>query len=784
MPMRNLPNIGESLQITYMILPLISIIWVGLFVGLALSNIYQPAGKKAKAGWLTALELPTDALSGSWRELLVISAAGLFLELLMIRWISSEISIFAYFKNFVLIACFLGFGLGAYLCRKPINLLATLAPMVYFALLIKLPWPALRELVRRITALLGSTTEVDVWGVPTLPWGAQAISSLAVALAIVIPMFALLSIAFIPIGQATARLMEGARDGILGYSVNIAGSLLGILLYTVLCLFYQPPAAWFAVAGLLLFMGFRTKRLRIAALAVTAFAVFMVSLPDSNATVEEIMVPGLDTTNGHTEWSPYQKLHYAETKYRGETVAYQLMTNDNWYQYVVNLSDRFILTHGELFSGVAPEWNAYNMPYHFYRNPPAVLVLGAGMGNDVAAALRNGAGRVTAVEIDPMIIQLGKRLHPEHPYADPRVTIVNDDARAYMQNGSDRFDLITFSLLDSHTTSSHYSNIRIDNYVYTLEALTAAKKLLTPDGVMVVKFQVAKPFIAGRLKSTLTTVFGVEPVQFGVDQSFNASPGTFFVSGNQQRIAAAIQEPGLKHHIETHADVPLASARITTDSWPFFYQRAPGLPSSVIIISFVLAAVCWLLMKRASVPVNEIQWQFFFLGAGFMLMESQIVSRMALLFGTTWLVNSITIFGVLLLIVSANMLERAGLRIPTRAAYIGLFASLLVAYIVPVSDLLAESHALRIAGAIAVLCGPVFFASIIFIRTFAAAGFAGTALGSNLFGALVGGLLESLSMWAGLRPLLFLAAGLYFLAYVASRKQTVGVPIGAVVPVS
>jgi len=767
-----------------MILALVSIVWVGLFLGLGLSTIYKPAGKKAKPAWLTALELPADALSGSWRELLVISTAGLFLELLMIRWISSEIGIFAYFKNFVLIACFLGFGLGAYLCRKPINLLATLAPMAYFALLIKLPWPALRQLVPTITAMLGSTTEVDVWGVPTLPWGGEAVGALSLVLLVVIPMFALLSMGFIPIGQATARLMQGARDGILGYSVNIAGSLIGILLYTVLCLFYQPPAVWFAVAGLLLALGFRTRRIRIAVLIVTVYAVVLVSLPDSNAPVEEIMVPGLDTVGGHTEWSPYQKLHFAETKYRGETVAYQLMTNDNWYQYVVNLSDPFVLSHQELFGGVPPEWNAYNMPYHFYPTPPAVLVLGAGMGNDVAAALRNGAGRVTAVEIDPMIIQLGKRLHPEHPYLNPRVTIVNDDARSYMQNSPDRFSLITFSLLDSHTTSSHYSNIRIDNYVYTLEALTAAKKLLAPGGVMVVKFQVAKPFIAGRLKSTLTQVFGVEPVQFGVDRSFNASPGTFFVSGDRDRIAAAIQEPGLKHHLETHADVRIADASITTDNWPFFYQRAPGLPTSVILISLVLAVVCWMLMKRAGVPVQEVQWPFFFLGAGFMLMESQIVSRMALLFGTTWLVNAITISGILFLIVGANMLERAGLRIPTSVVYAGLFATLMVAYIVPVSDLMADSRALRVAAAIAVLCGPVFFASIVFIRSFAAAGFAGTALGSNLLGALVGGLLESLSMWIGLRPLLFLAAFLYLLAYLASRKQMAPAPIRSALPVS
>jgi hypothetical protein len=394
------------------------------------------------------------------------------------------------------------------------------------------------------------------------------------------------------------------------------------------------------------------------------------------------------------------------------------------------------------------------------------------MGNDVAAALRNGAGHVTAVEIDPMILKLGKRLHPEKPYADPRVQIVNDDARSYMQSAQDRFDLITFSLLDSHTTSSHYSNIRIDNYVYTREALTAAKQLLTPGGVMVVKFQVNKPFIAGRLKATLADVFGTQPLQFGVEQSFNVSPGTFFISGNAARIAAAAAEPGMKHHLETHGDIPLQQAEITTDDWPFFYQHAPGLPTSVLVISLVLVVVCWQLMRRTAVPLSEISWPFFFLGAGFMLMESQIVSRMALLFGTTWLVNSITISGLLLLIVGANMLERAGLRIPTTGVYAGLFVSLLVAYFVPVSALFSTSPAAKLAGGIVVLCSPVFFASILFIRTFAAARFTGAALGSNLMGSLVGGLLESLSMWIGLRALLFVAMLLYVLAFMSAwRKQ-------------
>ena len=129
------------------------------------------------------------------------------------------------------------------------------------------------------------------------------------------------------------------------------------------------------------------------------------------------------------------------------------------------------------------------------------------MGTDVAAAPRNGAGRITAVEIDPLVIRLGRQLHPEHPYDSPRVTTFVDDARSYVQNSSERYDLIVFSLLDSHTTTSHFSNIRIDNYVYTIEALRAARRLLNPDGVFIIKFQVQRQWIARRLNDIVLATF-------------------------------------------------------------------------------------------------------------------------------------------------------------------------------------------------------------------------------------------------------------------------------------
>src|SRR5207248_3922945 len=174
----------------------------------------------------------------------------------------------------------------------------------------------------------------------------------------------------------------------------------------------------------------------------------------------------------------YQKITITPVRESNQIISYELNTNDDWHQQIFDLSPKFVEQHPRLFKDVSVEWNAYNLPYHFYPSPPSVLVLGAGTGNDVAAAVRNGAGHVVAVEIDPLILRLGRELHFEHPYDSPRVETVLDDARSYIQNSQQQFDMIVFSLLDSHTNVGYYSNIRTDNYVYTLEALQSAKRLL------------------------------------------------------------------------------------------------------------------------------------------------------------------------------------------------------------------------------------------------------------------------------------------------------------------
>ena len=741
----------------------------GVFLLLAL---YEESSRSRLSRWVRVVAKPWDFTPAEiggfgWFQLALASALSLFVEMLMIRWVSSEISVLAYFKNVVLISSFLGFGLGYYFCRRTINLLALVFPLCLLVFLLCLPWAALQSAIRQVPYFIALTSDFEFLGGPGLSTGLLGSLSAIMLLAF---LFALISFIFIPLGQIVGSSIESAPDGILAYTVNVMASLAGIIVYTLLCFWYQPPAVWFALSGLMLAVLLRrVPILRWTALTAFLICIGLVSI-GPRAPVREL-------------WSPYQKILLSPLP-PDHPIEYELKTNGEWYQKIINLSPSFVAAHAELFRTVPVEANAYNVPYRFYPNPASVLVLGAGTGNDVAAAVRNGAGRVVAVEIDPLILELGRKLHFEHPYDSPRVQVVLDDARSYIQNSRDQFDLIVFSLLDSHTDASYYSNIRTDNYVYTLESFQSAKRLLKPDGVFIVKFWVTTPWIAGRLYRLVSTVFGQTPVDMNALRSDYNTPGRFFIAGAAERIQHVMNDPALPSYLSANEKMGASKTQITTDDWPYFYQHERGIPLSLKLLCIALVAFCWLELKRTGVDLSALRWHFFFLGAGFMLLEAQIVSKMALLFGTTWLVNSIVVGGLLLLIAAANLLVRSIPGIPYGIAYAGILVSLGVNYLVPLDQFFLPDVWMKALVATVVLCLPVFFAGIVFIRSFEAAKFAGQALGSNLFGALIGGLLESMSLWTGIRSLVLLAAILYGASYLclASEKRMAAVRAAGSVP--
>lgn len=716
-----------------------------------------------------------SALGGfRWNSLALISVLCLFLELLLIRWIASEIRIFAYFKSLVLIACFLGFGLGCYLTKRKIRLAYTLLPLLAMVLLIELPWDAARRLITNLSGFIGWFSDVHIWTRAyfegSFLWG---VISACIAMSIVIPLFGLIAITFVPLGQLIGWYLENSPKGVRAYSVNVLASIAGIWLYTILCFYSTPPVVWFAFLGLGLLVYFwRLRRVRTALIFSFAAMIALFAIGTSKTqwwgeqswkgslTAEHQLQPG----KPETLWSPYQKLTLIPLKKDNEVVRYVLNTNDSWYQQILDLSDAAIARNPELYESESVKYHQYNLPYKFYPKPQKVLIAGAGMGNDVAAALRNGAGSVVAVEIDPSIYAEGKKLHFEHPYSSDRVEVHVDDARSFIQNSKEQFDLIVFSILDSHTTSSSYTNIRLDNYVYTLEAMAATKKLLKPDGLFVMSFSGERAWFTKRLRDVIAQTFDKEPLL--VQPNFS-----FFVVAAGDRVEAALKaDPELKQFAQSHSSIKLEEAAPLTDDWPYLYQQYRGIPVIIWALSLGLIGGCWLTLKTLNKSTGGVEWHFFFLGAAFMLLEVQVISKTALLFGTTWLVNSIVITSLLLFILLANMVVSLVPKFPRQLAYWGLFATLALSYLIPAQSLFHESLVVRGLFTTALYCSPVFFAGLIFISSFKEIGFRAEAFGSNLLGALVGGLLDSLSYLIGIKALVLVSAFFYLLSLLAVSR--------------
>src|SRR5262245_19583586 len=320
----------------------------------------------------------------------------LFFELLIIRWIPANVRLVAYFSNVVLISSFLCFGVGCILKSKR-NLFG------FF------PW-----LVMVVVFLCKYFSTVGInnpfHGVDYFFGGAGKHSW-----EFVVPiLFTVNALPFICIGQKLAQYLDDFPP-LKGYSINILGSLVGSVCFAIVSFLDLPPTYWF-IASFIFAIFLLPKKpyilgISILVMITITFVVFQ-------------MQKGF-------LWSPYYRIKVSHLK-PPEANCYYLEVNDDYHQMILNLGNEWITKLPQL-----PAWKqTYDFPYTFSGiTSPSVLVLGAGTGNDVAAALRYGAQHVEAVELDPLIAKLGKSLHPQHPYSDPRVVLHVNDARSYLRKG-------------------------------------------------------------------------------------------------------------------------------------------------------------------------------------------------------------------------------------------------------------------------------------------------------------------------------------------------------------
>lgn len=690
------------------------------------------------------------------RSIVLVTMVSLLLELIMIRWLASVFPVFSFFKNFTLLACFLGLGAGyAVADRQPCAPALVLPMLVLFVGIITL----LRYDVGAGNGFFAALPMLEQPSVGMTTDGLDWLTLFRQA----VPPYMLLATSFVlcacicyPIGQLCGKLLQ-STDALKAYGLNLAGSIVGVAALFVMSLFWLPPIIWFSIVGviLLLFVLSRDARLPIGVASFCALLIVL-SWPVQPET--------------QRIYSPYQLL---ERFTRGNGLM-NILSGGSYYQKVFDLA--------ESNRGHEPDEDRYvrayyEFPFNFKKKPERVAIVGAGSGNDVAAALRMGASHVDAIEIDPAIVFLGRNNHPEHPYDDPRVTVNINDARNFFRTAHQQYDLIIYGVLDSHTALSHASNLRVDSYVYTREGIAEAFKLLKPDGVMSISFTLPNESLGYKLSHILKDLPGAgKPLSVRV--RYDSSTTTAFVAQKGRDVAMpdinSFSAIGFTD-VSDHFAQAYPEASIPTDDWPFFYMIKRTYPVSYMVALAMVLALSYMFVRKTiglNDPIQRGYLPFFFLGSGFMLVETKAITELGLHLGGTWFVVAATIVMVLVMAFLANLLVQRKILQRTNLAYLGLLVSLLAGYFS------ARNHELIAIGSpfiglmvsCVLLTIPLFFSGIVFSTQIGKVDVnISTALAYNLMGALFGGVMEYNSMYFGFAFLYLIAIGFYFLAWVFSR---------------
>jgi Spermine/spermidine synthase domain len=664
-------------------------------------------------------------------RLFALSFLALFLEMLLIRWAPSVVRLVAYYANLMLLSSFLGLGLGAMFAGRKQNVFR------WFPYLLVLSVVTL--LLCRNAVLPGNDSELRFF----------ASSSRALNYLVLLAIFASNTILFFPLGDQIGQVF-GQIPTLRAYTWDLLGSLCGTVGFGLFSSTHFSPALGLAGVGVIfLAISERKDRVRSLIMFLTSLSAMWWSDPAGGI------------------WSPYYYItvHDSDGTIPASTVVRgDLRSRMDPPIYVVSVNHDFYQMHGTIdLSRYTPKSahaglvqslrDQYLLPYALAKGRHRALVMGAGGGMDVEAALLSGVDHVDAVDIDPQIIELSRSINASGCYDDPRVAVHVDDARAFLENAQPGYDLVAFGFLDSQALFSSMSNLRLDGFTYTVESIRTAFDLLGEGGTLSLSFAAGQEWIAHKL---------VRMVADGTK-----SPPIVFVDGPQIIICACktttARDYPLKYgrFIRQQFDPrDLAQVPVATDDWPFLYLSRQTIPRDYMIVmgsilAISLITILSLRRRRWGCP----DFHFLFLGVGFLLLETKSISDCSLYFGSTWQVTMIVVAGVLLMVLAANFLAPA-FRF-SLLWYIPLIATLIALYVIPHQWVLSLGRAQRVAWAILIVPLPILFAGIIFSTTFRGASDAGALFGANLVGAVIGGCCEYLGMAIGNSALLFLVTGAY-----------------------
>ncbi len=691
-----------------------------------------------------------------YRAIIIAAALSLFFELVMIRWQGTLFPVFAMYKNFTLLACFAGLGAGYAMARLPQIPLLLVAPLtaIMFSLFMMLRYGS--GPLTNIFFMLPIREETSVF----FNFGdalnfSTYFLSLMFLHGLLISSFFFTALIFFPIGQVCGRLMAGLPNT-KAYGLNLLGSILGTLILVFMSYMWMSPALWMVVVMLGLFYFLRESKEGLFVGAISTLVI-----------VTAISWPAEPYV--HQIYSPYQLIERTATK----EGLMQILAAGKYYQKVYDFSA------SQKSKDLDPELlkiaQYYELPYTFFPTLDRVAIVGAGSGNDVAAAIRMGVKQIDAIEIDPVIQYLGEYYHPEHPYANQRVRTFIDDARTFFHKANSGYDLIVYGVLDSHTLLSHASNVRIDSFVYTQEGLRDAFALLREGGMMALSFCLPHDILGYkiyRMMENLPNAGKPIALRTGYDKD---STTTFIVKkGGDIPLNSAFLNQTEFENLTSHFAQLKENVDIPTDDWPFFYMPKRVYPTTSLIALGLMLVLSYFFVKHMTdvnfAKFNAAYLPAFFMGAGFMLVETKAITEFGLWFGNTWIVLAIVIVSILIMAYFANLLTSRYQFKRINIIFALLLLSLSLGYYTATHGKFSGLSPSWYFLIVILLTCPLFFSGLVFSRFLQKAGADITHLMAyNLLGALIGVLLEYNAMYFGFAFLYLLAIALYFMAWLTWR---------------
>ena len=756
--------------------------------------------------------------SRPYLDLFVISFLILFFELAAIRWFGSTVVFLTFFTNIVLLATFLGMSVGLLTASQRRNYIRAVIPLALFCI-------ALAVLSFNLYIKYGNRVRIDLGRQTSSPgliyFGAEYRPTDVTKLTL-IPLwaiagtfFAFISITFVGLGQAMGRAFDAIPNRVLAYTIDVLGSLSGIAVFAAMSYLQLSPHFWFLPIVLLLLYLSRpwTYVQVVGAIGI----VFMVALTAYGV-----------GQSGQIFWSPYYKIAYVPQGRGIDTnnISHQQMVDieKEGSGYVIpHLLNRD--TGGSPFEDVmiigagsgndvstALRYGAkhidaveidpminligrWDHPNHPYDDPRVTVHLDD--GRSFARKTKNKYDLAIYALVDSLVLHSGYSslrlenfLFTKQAFEDVKKTLKPGGVFAvynYFRQGwvVDRLKQMgqdVFGVEPIIISMPYQETI----YPWTNQSEQGA----IPHRTFVLMGSDSKKLEAIRAKFKETNFWvNYSPLANDHINGFRkSSPDPSDRAWDKIAPANVITQPPADT-ASLSADQRAALAAIGSipqDNWPQLYLREKKIPWAPVgqgMVTIAAVSIAILLIFGGPVMFSRKtptlvtgagrarpNFQMFFLGAGFMLLETKGVVHMALLFGSTWVVNSVVFFAILVMILIANLYTLIIRPKNLWPYYALLVVALLVNALVPMDWFLSLNVTARTIGSCAVVFVPVFFAGVIFASSFRDSRRPDVDFGCNVAGIILGGLSEQLSLMIGFNYLLLVAIAYYALSALLRRK--------------